>query len=90
MPDRAYRGRPYWEAEVPAESRTRRTWLTWFPEAGRLQAATVWRDDAGPHRGKTVTLAVEDLARYPDAVALLSAFLEAVRAAQASALSREG
>lgn len=70
----------YWELERPLDARTARNWATWFPQAGRLQLAVLWRDEDGmPQRGKTVTLRVEDWAEHPDAVALLEAFVAAVR-----------
>ena len=68
----------YWETETPHEIRTDKVWLTYFPKAGRCQIATVWHNHEGPQRGKTVTLAVEDLAAHPEACAVLRQFLTAV------------
>jgi hypothetical protein len=78
------KAKPYWEQETPTEAKTARVWATWFPQAGRLQLAVLWRDEDGaPQRGRTVTLAVEDWASHPEAVAVLEAFLHHVRQAVA-------
>lgn len=73
-----YHGNAYWETETPQEIRTDKVWLTYFPEAGRCQIATLWQNQDGPQRGKTVTLAVEDLAAHPEACAVLRQFLTTV------------
>ncbi len=76
---RRYRGDAYWEREVPQEARSGRVWLSWFPQAGKLQISQVWQDrESGePRRGKTITLDVEDLALHPEVRSLLAAFLAA-------------
>ena len=66
-----YKRRPYWEEETPQEILTDKIWLTYYPGAGRLQIATVWKNQDGPQHGKTVTMAAEDIAAYPEACAII-------------------
>ena len=73
-----YKGNRYWEAETPHEAQTKRVWISYFPKAGRLQLASIWRDEDGPHRGKTVTLAIEDIQECSEARMLLTQFLNAI------------
>ncbi len=70
------KGQPYWEIETPQEIQTDKFWLTYYPEAGRLQIATLWQSQDGLQRGKTVTLAVEDLAAHPEACTLFRTVLD--------------
>lgn len=79
---RTYRGDRYWEREQPVEARTARTWLTYFPEAGKLQVSQLWtdRETGEPRRGKTVTIDSEDLALHPEARELLRRFVEEAEA----------
>lgn len=69
----------YWEHETPEEVRTERVQLSFFRKAGKLQVSRLYRDpDTGElRRGKTATLDVADVARHPQAKALLAAFVEA-------------
>ncbi len=71
--------RKYWEGETPREARSPKLWASYFPEAGKLQLARVWKDEDGnAQRGKTTTLDREDLAAHPDVRTLLEAFLASV------------
>lgn len=70
-----YRGERYWEQETPQDSRTGKVWLSYFPQAGKLQVSTIWHGEDGPKRGKTVTLDVEGLALHNEARGLLSRFV---------------
>lgn len=73
--------RKYWENEVPTEARSPKVWASYFPKAGKLQLARVWKDEDGnAQRGKTTTLDREDLAAHPDVRTLLDAFLASAAA----------
>jgi hypothetical protein len=72
---RDYPGEPYWEREQPREARTGRLWLSYFPQAGKLQIRRFWLDrDGRPRRAQGLTLDVEDFAVHLGAVELLQQF----------------
>lgn len=73
-----YRGEPYWEEEKPAEAWTGRLALAYYPQAGKLQVSSTYRDPATgePRRGRGATLDQEDLQLHPEALDLLRRVVE--------------
>ena len=75
---RRYFGRRYWEDEKPVEASTPRIALAYFPDSGKFQIASVFRDKTTgeSRRGRVVVLDQEDLQLHPDALGLLRQVLD--------------
>uniref|UniRef100_A0A7C2E2V0 Uncharacterized protein n=1 Tax=Ammonifex degensii TaxID=42838 RepID=A0A7C2E2V0_9THEO len=69
-------GEAYWTKEQPIEVKTKRVWLSYFPQAGKLQLATYFKKDGEDIRAKVVTLDQEDIALHPEARDLILRALE--------------
>lgn len=78
-----YPGSAYWERETPEQAKMARAWLSYYPQAGKLQVSIAYRDRASgePRKGTTVTLDAEDLRQHPEALALLRRVVEECGAA---------
>ena len=62
----------YWEEETPLEAQTKKSWFRFFPRARRLQVCRRYVTPTGePRIGQVTTVDLEDLANFPDAIALL-------------------
>lgn len=70
------KGEAYWETEQPTEVKTKRLWLSYYPNAGKLQIAAYFTKDGEDIRAKVVTLDQEDISLHPEARALILRVLE--------------
>ena len=79
--ERYYRGKAYWDLEVPLEASSEKSRLRYYKEAERLQIASLWTDREGRERlGKVVVLDVKDLP--PPAAEILLQFIRDAEAVE--------
>lgn len=78
---RQYRGPRYWEQEQPRTASTEKLLVSYYPNAGKFQVSTLWKDkESGEVKpGRTAVLDAGELATNPDALILLEAFLNQAR-----------
>lgn len=67
----------YWETEKPVQVIAGKTFLIHYPENGKLQIASSFRNDEGELvPGKRGTLDLEALATTPEAIEILEKFIQ--------------
>jgi hypothetical protein len=71
----------YWENETPEVIKTERNMIKYYPNAGKMQVAGVYKDAVTGEvkQGKTATLDIEDAAAYSEALDLIQSFIDASR-----------